>query len=38
MDMNPSFKAAVNQALGRPLIIADRFHFCRYIYWAIDEI
>ena len=38
MDMNPSFKAAVNQALGRPLIIADRFHFCRYIYWAIDEV
>ncbi len=38
MDMNPSFKAAVKQALGRPLIIADRFHFCRYIYWAIDEV
>jgi len=38
MDTNPSFKAAVNQALGRPLIIADRFHFCRYIYWAIDEV
>jgi len=38
MDMNHSFKAAVNQALGRPLIIADRFHFCRYIYWALDEV
>jgi transposase len=38
MDMNPSFKAAVKQALGRPLIIADRFHYCRYIYWAIDEV
>lgn len=38
MDMNLSFKAAVKQALGRPLIIADRFHFCRYIYWAIDEV
>ncbi len=23
MDMNPSFKAAVKQALGRPLVIAD---------------
>lgn len=38
MDMNPSFKAAVKKALGRPLIIADRFHYCRYIYWAIDEV
>lgn len=38
MDMNPSFKAAVNQTLGRPVIVADRFHFCRYIYWAIDEV
>jgi len=36
--MNPSFKAAVKQALGRPLIIADRFHFCPYIYWAVDEV
>ena len=31
MDMNPSFKAAVNQALGWPMIIANCFHFCRYI-------
>ena len=38
MDMNPSFKAAVKQALGRPVIVADRFHYCRYIYWAIDEV
>ena len=38
MDMNPSFKAAVKTALGRPLIVADRFHYCRYIYWAIDEV
>lgn len=38
MDMNPSFKAAVKKAIGRPLIIADRFHYCRYIYWAIDEV
>ncbi len=28
MDMSPSFKAAVQQALGKPVIIADRFHFC----------
>ncbi|PIC73390.1 ISL3 family transposase [Sporosarcina sp. P17b] len=38
MDMNPSFKAAVREALGRTVIVADRFHFCRYIYWAIDEV
>lgn len=38
MDMNQSFKAAVRKALGRPVIIADRFHYCRYIYWAIDEV
>ena len=38
IDMNPSFKAAVNQALGWPMIIADCFHFCRYIYWEIDEV
>ncbi|MDD1505937.1 ISL3 family transposase, partial [Lysinibacillus sp. CNPSo 3705] len=38
MDMNPSFKAAVRQSLGRPVIVADRFHFSRYIYWAMDEV
>ncbi|GAK06308.1 mobile element protein [Geomicrobium sp. JCM 19037] len=24
--------------MGRPIIIADRFHFCRYIYWALDQV
>ena len=38
MDMNPSFKAAVNKALNRPVIVADRFHYCRYIHWAVDEV
>lgn len=38
MDMSSSFKAAVRQALGNPVIIADRFHFCRYIYWALDGV
>ena len=38
MDMNPSFKAAVRKALGQPVIVADRFHYCRYIYWALDEV
>jgi transposase len=38
MDMSPSFKAAVQQALGRPVIVADRFHFYRYIFWALDGV
>lgn len=38
MDMSPSFKAAVQQALGRPVVVADRFHFVRYIYWALDGV
>ena len=38
MDMNPAFKAAVRKALDRPLIIADRFHYSRYIHWALDEV
>src|SRR5699024_5289512 len=38
MDMSLSFKAAVDQALESPIVIADRFHFCRYIYWALDRV
>jgi transposase len=38
MDMSPSFKAAVQQALGKPIIVADRFHFVRYVYWALDGV
>ena len=38
MDMSSSFKAAVQQALSKPVIIADRFHFCRYICWALDGV
>ncbi|PLR90795.1 ISL3 family transposase [Bacillus sp. T33-2] len=38
MDMSPAFKAAVQSALGRPVIVADRFHFYRYIYWALDGV
>lgn len=38
MDMSQSFKAAVTQALGKPIIVADRFHFARYIYWALDGV
>ncbi len=38
MDMSPSFASAVKKALNDPIIIADRFHFCRYIYWAVDRV
>ena len=38
MDMNPSFKAAVKKALNRPIIVADRFLYCRYIHWAVDGV
>ena len=38
MDMRHSFKAAVNKALGNPVIIADRFHFVRYMYWSMERV
>ncbi len=38
MDMSPSYKAAVDQALNVPIIVADRFHFVRCIYWALDRV
>ncbi|RPJ97166.1 ISL3 family transposase [Rummeliibacillus sp. TYF005] len=38
MDMSHSFKAAVTKSLGKPIIIADRFHFVRYINWAIERV
>lgn len=38
MDMSHSFKAAVQEALNRPVIVADRFHFCRYVYWGLDAV
>lgn len=38
MDMSHSFKSAVKKALGNPIIIADCFHFCRYIYWALERV
>lgn len=37
-DMSHSFKSAVQSALGKPVIVADRFHFCRYIYWGLDRV
>jgi transposase len=38
MDMSHTFASAVRKALNDPIIIADRFHFCRYIYWAVDRV
>jgi len=38
MDMSHSFKAAVEKTINQPLVIADRFHFARYIYWAMERV
>lgn len=38
MDMSYSFKAAVQKVLQKPVIVADRFHFSRYVYWAMDKV
>ena len=38
MDMSYSFKAALQKVLDKPIIVADRFHFSRYIYWALDKV
>ncbi|MBQ6794186.1 MAG: ISL3 family transposase [Butyricimonas sp.] len=38
MDMSQAFKAAVQQALDRPIIVADSFHFVRYINWSLDRV
>jgi len=38
MDMSRTFKYAVQRALGSPMIIADRFHFMRQGYWALDRV
>jgi transposase len=38
MDMSHAFKSAVRKALGSPIIVADRFHFSRYIHWALERV
>lgn len=38
MDMSRAFKHAVQRAFGNPMIIADRFHFMRQAYWALDSV
>ncbi len=38
MDLSKRFKDAIRKALGNPLIIADRFHYMRQVYWAFDKV
>ena len=38
IDMSSSFRAAIEEAIERPIIIADRFHFVRYVYWSLDTV
>src|SRR5690606_18836393 len=38
MGMSSSFIAVVQEALGKTVIIAAKFHFCRYIYWVLAMV
>lgn len=38
MDMSHTFKSAVRKALDKPVIVADRFHFVRYVHWALERV
>ena len=38
MDMSQAFKAAVTQTMDGPVIVADSFHFIRYMNWALDKV
>jgi transposase len=38
MDMSKAFKKAVQSVFDKPFIIADRFHFMRQVYWALDAV
>lgn len=38
MDLSRHFKQAIRSVLGDPLIIADRFHYMRQVYWALDSV
>ena len=38
MDIDTSFKAAVKKSLDRPIIVADCFHYSRYIHRDVDEV
>ncbi len=38
MDMSHSLKRAVTKALGNSAVVADRFHFCPYIYWPLAGV
>jgi transposase len=38
MDLSKRFKDSVRRVLGNPLIVADRFHYMRQGYWALDKV
>lgn len=38
MGTDPKFKSAVRHVLGELVIGEDGFHYCRYIYWGMDEV
>lgn len=38
MDMSAPFHQAARRALNRPIIVADRFHVHRHVYWALERV
>ena len=40
--MNPGLKEVIINEMteqgNRIVLVADRFHYCRYIHWAVDEV
>jgi len=38
MDMSYSFRAAVEEALDKPVIVADRFHFVRCVNKSMEKV
>jgi transposase len=38
MDLSKTFKESIRAVLDQPIIVADRFHFMRQAYWALDKV
>lgn len=38
MDLSSNFRSAATKIIGIPLIVADRFHYMRQAYWALDKV
>lgn len=38
MDMNKSFKQVIWNCFPNAKIVVDKFHICRYVQWALENI